>query len=275
MAAGTTLLQGCPVCRTRASGGHSRAFKLQRHAASLASYSGLHPSRHAELKQKAALTCCRLVQLYSNGRPSMIHNRVLQRPTLRMHCRTSRRGVSKPVVNAIAIDVPTVEKPNVCPRGAQWQIHKFGGTCVASADRIKEAAQLICNDMADQKVVVVSAMGSHPTSLVKVTDVLLNMVAKASRQDEGFLLDLAAIQEKHVETAKLLLVEGQALNSFVSRLLDDIANLKAMLRAISIGMPLPEHVMSVHCKGFSPTHAQLYALHAMTVPTACTMDALP
>ena len=78
-------------------------------------------------------------------------------------------------------------------------------------------------------------MGSHPTSLIKVTDVLLNMVAKASRQDEGFLLDLAAIQEKHIETAKLLLVEGPALNSFVSKLLDDIADLKAMLRAISIG----------------------------------------
>lgn len=107
---------------------------------------------------------------------------------------------------------------------------------MASADRIREAAQLICSDMAEHRVVVVSAMGSHPSSLVKVTDVLLNMVSKASMQDEGFLLDLAAIQEKHIETAKLLLVEGQALNSFVSRLLDDIANLKAMLRAISIGM---------------------------------------
>ena len=133
------------------------------------------------------------------------------------------------------MDVPPLEDLQTCPRGAQWQVHKFGGTCVATAARIREAAQLVCNDLADQKVVVVSAMGSHPTSLVKVTDVLLNMVAKASRQDEGFLLDLAAIQEKHIETAKQLLVEGTALNSFVSRLLDDIANLKAMLRAISIG----------------------------------------
>ena len=38
-----------------------------------------------------------------------------------------------------------------------------------------------------------------------------------------------------METAKLLLGSGRLLNSFVSRLLDDIANLKAMLRAISIG----------------------------------------
>jgi bifunctional aspartokinase / homoserine dehydrogenase 1 len=43
-------------------------------------------------------------------------------------------------------------------------------------------------------VVVVSAMGAHPSSPVKVTDLLLNMVAKAQRQDEAFLLDLAALQ---------------------------------------------------------------------------------
>lgn len=43
------------------------------------------------------------------------------------------------------------------------------------------------------------------------------------------------VQEKHVETAKQLLGNGRLLNDFVSRLLDDIANLKAMLRAISIG----------------------------------------
>ena len=54
---------------------------------------------------------------------------------------------------------------------------------------------------------------------------------------QAFLIDLAALQEKHVKTAKLLLGEGRELNSFVSRLLDDIANLKAMLQAISIGAP--------------------------------------
>lgn len=127
--------------------------------------------------------------------------------------------------------------------------------------------------MAEQKVVVVSAMGSHSTSLVKVTDVLLNMVAKASRQDQGFLLDLAAIQEKHIETAKLLLVEGQALNSFVSRLLDDIADLKAMLRAISIGMlPLLQPgptTFSLYTAGLWLTCARLHILHAMGL--VCSM----
>jgi hypothetical protein len=44
-------------------------------------------------------------------------------------------------------------------------------------------------------------------------------------------------QEKHVETAKQLLGQGRELNAFMDRLLDDIANLKAMLHAISIGEP--------------------------------------
>lgn len=44
------------------------------------------------------------------------------------------------------------------------------------------------------QVAVVSAMGSHPTSPLKVTDLLLKMVDRASRRDQSFLLDLAAIQ---------------------------------------------------------------------------------
>ena len=71
----------------------------------------------------------------------------------------------------------------------------------------------------------------------QVTDLLLEMVAKAARQDQAFLIDLAALQEKHIETAKLLLGDGPALNKFAARLLDDMANLKAMLHAISIGQP--------------------------------------
>ena len=70
---------------------------------------------------------------------------------------------------------------------------------------------------------------------MQVTDLLLQMVAKAAQQDQAFLIDLAALQEKHIETAKLLLGNGSALNKFVDCLLDDMANLKAMLKAISIG----------------------------------------
>ena len=162
---------------------------------------------------------------------------------------------------APAVIIAVYIEPLVTPCS---QVHKFGGTCLATAKRIADAAQLVVDrfqSCGDQQMVVVSAMGSHITSPVKVdpnfrwsslycppihlphgewarmqvTDLLLEMVAKAARQDQAFLIDLAALQEKHIETAKLLLEEGQALNTFASRLLDDIANLKAMLHAISIG----------------------------------------
>lgn len=96
------------------------------------------------------------------------------------------------------------------------------------------ALQMI-KDPAEQKCVVVSAMGSCKESPIKVTDLILNMIDKAARQDAAFLVDLAALQEKHVETAKHLLGSGPELTAFVSRLMDDIGNLKAMLQAICIG----------------------------------------
>ena len=73
--------------------------------------------------------------------------------------------------------------------------------------------------------------------LLQVTDVILNMIAKASRQDPGFLLDLAALQDKHVDSARELLGDNtKELTQFVGRLLDDISNLRAMLNAMSIGV---------------------------------------
>jgi hypothetical protein len=42
-------------------------------------------------------------------------------------------------------------------------------------------------------------------------------------------------QQKHSECAEVLLGPSAELNEFMSKLMDDIANLKAMLRAISIG----------------------------------------
>ncbi len=138
-------------------------------------------------------------------------------------------------IRAAVAEPPVLEKEVTFPRGAQWEVHKFGGTCVASPDRIRDVAQLMLKGDS-QRVTVVSAMGSHPASPVKVTDLLLNMVDKAAKQDEAFLLDLAALQQKHLDAAKALLGSGDELNTFVGTLLNDIANLKAMLHAISIGM---------------------------------------
>jgi hypothetical protein len=150
------------------------------------------------------------------------------------------RNPCEGLARAIAVDQHAAPSPApAAPRGSHWAIHKFGGTCMATADRIRAAAELVISTTnatpGAATCVVVSAMGSHPTTPAKVTDLILNMIKKAAKQDAAFLVDLASLQEKHVETAKLLLGQSAELTQFVSNLLDDIANLKAMLQAMSIG----------------------------------------
>ncbi|KAJ9533496.1 hypothetical protein QJQ45_026558 [Haematococcus lacustris] len=147
--------------------------------------------------------------------------------------RRSRRRCAA-LADSLALGPTSPSAEASLQRGCHWQVHKFGGTCMATAERVRSAAQYVIGEEGSGKVVVVSAMGSHPTSPLKVTDLLLNMIKRAAASDASFLLDLAALQDKHVEAAKLLLGPSTQLTSFVSRLLDDIANLKAMLQAMSI-----------------------------------------
>ncbi|EFN56810.1 hypothetical protein CHLNCDRAFT_144341, partial [Chlorella variabilis] len=109
-------------------------------------------------------------------------------------------------VRAIVAEPPELEATATFPRGAHWQVHKFGGTCVAAAERIEAICTYLVGggdaaregQSGEQQVVVVSAMGSHPSSPVKVTDLLINMVTKAASQNQEFLLDLAQLQAGHI-----------------------------------------------------------------------------
>jgi hypothetical protein len=101
---------------------------------------------------------------------------------------------------------------------------------VGSSERIKNVADIIVNDDSERKLVVVSAMS-------KVTDMMYDLIDKAQSRDESYISALDAVLEKHKSTA-LDLLEGDDLARFLSRLHHDISNLKAMLRAIYIGMRL-------------------------------------
>ncbi|CAL5328533.1 unnamed protein product [Camellia sinensis] len=148
--------------------------------------------------------------------------------TMGFICQWSRRKVSTFHIRASVTDVvreTSIEKAQL-QKGDTWSVHKFGGTCVGSSQRIRNVAEIIINDDSERKLVVVSAMS-------KVTDMMYDLIYKAQSQDDSYITALDAVLEKHKLTA-LDLFEGDILASFLSRLHHDINNLKAMLRAIYI-----------------------------------------
>ncbi|KAK3001997.1 hypothetical protein RJ639_021776 [Escallonia herrerae] len=112
------------------------------------------------------------------------------------------------------------------PKGHNWSIHKFGGTCVGNSQRIGNVVEIVIKDDSERKLVVVSAMS-------KVTDMMYDLVDKAQSRDDSYVSALETILDKHKSTA-IDLLDGDELASFLSRLHYDINNLKAMLRAIYI-----------------------------------------
>lgn len=119
-------------------------------------------------------------------------------------------------------------KEHILPQGDTWSIHKFGGTCVGTYERIQNVAKIIVEDQSLRKVAVVSAMS-------KVTDMMYDLLNKAQARDESYNAALDKLYEKHRDTASALL-EGEELSSFLNVLEKDVHNLRAMLRAICIGM---------------------------------------
>lgn len=64
---------------------------------------------------------------------------------------------------------------------------------------------------------------------------MYDLIHKAQSRDDSYVIALDAVLEKHKSTA-IDLLKGDDLTNFLARLHQDINNLKAMLRAIYIGM---------------------------------------
>ncbi|XP_058073858.1 bifunctional aspartokinase/homoserine dehydrogenase 2, chloroplastic-like isoform X2 [Magnolia sinica] len=138
------------------------------------------------------------------------------------------------------------------PKGDTWSVHKFGGTCVGTAKRISNVADIILNDASERKLVVVSAMS-------QVTDMMYNLIHRAQSRDDSYTSALDDIFEKHKLTATELL-DGEDLDRFLSQMHDDISNLKAMLRAIYIAGHATESFSD-----FVVGHGELWAAQMLSL----------
>ncbi|PAN11738.1 hypothetical protein PAHAL_2G210000 [Panicum hallii] len=127
---------------------------------------------------------------------------------------------------AAAISVEQDEVNTYLPKGDMWSVHKFGGTCMGTPQRIQSVADIVLGDSSERKLVIVSAMS-------KVTDMMYNLVHKAQSRDDSYMIALEEIFEKHMAAAKDLL-DGEDLARFLSQLHSDVSNLRAMLSAIYI-----------------------------------------
>lgn len=129
---------------------------------------------------------------------------------------------------AAAISVEQDELNTYLPKGDMWSVHKFGGTCMGTPQRIQSVADIVLGDSSERKLVIVSAMS-------KVTDMMYSLVHKAQSRDDSYTIALEEVFEKHMAAAKDLL-DGEDLARFLSQLHSDVSNLRAMLSAIYIGV---------------------------------------
>lgn len=102
-------------------------------------------------------------------------------------------------------------------------VHKFGGTSLANAERYRAVADIVRTRPEPRRAVVVSAMAG-------VTDALVRSVALAGARDAAYRRELAALHERHLQTASELL-DGPALSTVREAMERDFADVDDVLRA--------------------------------------------
>ena len=152
-----------------------------------------------------------------------------------------------------------------------WIAHKFGGSSLADAGRIRQvAAVLAARDDAAQ-VVVVSAMAG-------VTDALTRLVTAAVSVEPDWRAQLLALRDRHVEAAHTLLgSDSDSDLSWLDTLFADLGDLlhgQSLLGSLSrealdfvqgLGELLSSELLSRHLRGQGREVARLDAREVLVV----------
>ncbi|HEX4052217.1 MAG TPA: bifunctional aspartate kinase/homoserine dehydrogenase I [Steroidobacteraceae bacterium] len=112
-----------------------------------------------------------------------------------------------------------------------WVVHKFGGSSVADAACFERVAAIVESERAHQ-----GSAGSTPVHLgivlsacKGVTDRLLELVALAERQDDGWQARLGPLRERHAAIAQALLTPAAAA-AYLRELDEDLKGIAGVLQ---------------------------------------------
>lgn len=108
----------------------------------------------------------------------------------------------------------------------RWRVHKFGGSSVADAARLKRVANIVETDSSSRLAVILSACGG-------VTNALLALVAGAARQDPQIAAGLEALERQHANLAAALLDEIAA-RDYIRELAADCRDICGILQAVHL-----------------------------------------
>lgn len=113
---------------------------------------------------------------------------------------------------------------------SEWTIFKFGGTSLASADRVRHVSRII-REQTRPCAVVVSAMGN-------TTDRLLDLVEQAQTPD-GYRAELDTLRDDQTRLIGELMPDGRA-EAVVDRTAGDIQDMDDVLRAAHLMKSVPD-----------------------------------
>lgn len=112
----------------------------------------------------------------------------------------------------------------------EWTVHKFGGTSLANADRVRHVGTVI-REQPTPSAVVVSAMGD-------TTDRLLDLVGQTD-SSEAYRASLHAVRDTQIALASDLMPGGR-VDAAVQRIEADVQDMDDVLRAAHLMNSVPD-----------------------------------
>ena len=123
---------------------------------------------------------------------------------------------------------------------ASWEVHKFGGTSVASAKCLLDVASII-ESLLDSDgpvkkhiAVVVSAMGAQKP-LIKTTDLLLHSVEHAAKRDwDAVESCLSQLRTKHLDCLQQINLPSMEQERLSNLITQDLEDIRDILKTVSL-----------------------------------------